>query len=72
MALENVGQITLGLVLVIASSYYIFDRVARYHYMMDVFIAVLIFGAGLIYLYSHVGKKSGKMDLQVKEVSMGH
>ncbi len=71
MVLENAAQVTLGLVVVVASSYYIFDRLARYHYMVDVFIAVIILSAGLIYLYAHLGKKSGKYTLGVKEVAMG-
>jgi hypothetical protein len=57
MAIKNVQQITLGLVVVILSSYYLYDQLARFSYMSDVFIAVIVFAAGLIYLYSNLSVK---------------
>jgi len=54
MGLKNSQEVTLGLAIVLLSSYYIYDRVARYNYMSDVFIAVIILVGGIIYLYSHL------------------
>ena len=54
MGLKNSKEVTLGLAIVLMSSYYIYDRVARYNYMSDVFIAVIVLVGGIIYLYSHL------------------
>ncbi len=54
MGIKNAQKVTLGLAIVVLSFYYIYDRLARFNYMSDVFIAVIVLSAGLIYLYSNL------------------
>ncbi len=46
----------IALVIVVASFMYIYDTLTRYT-KISVLLAVLVFGAGLIYLFSNVWKR---------------
>jgi len=63
-------NVTIGLLLVVFSFYYWFFHLWD-EQMVDVIIAVFVFAVGVAIVYSNVDRPSGKMDLQVKEVSMG-
>jgi len=49
-------EIVISLVVVVASFMYIYDALTRYT-KVDVLLAVLIFGAGLIYLFNNIWGK---------------
>jgi len=46
----------IALAIVVASFMYIYDALTRYT-KIDVLLAVLVFGAGLIYLFSSIWRK---------------
>ena len=60
MAEEALGnktvEIVIALAVIVASFMYIYDALTR-RVQLDVLLAVLVFGAGLIYLFSNVWKK---------------
>ena len=49
-------EMVIALIIVVASFMYIYDALTR-RVQVDVLLAVLIFGAGLIYLFSSIWKK---------------
>ena len=49
-------ETVIALIIVVASFMYLYDVLTRYT-KIDVLLAVLIFGAGLIYLFSNIWKK---------------
>ena len=69
-ASEKLVSVSLGLILVMGSFYYWFFRLWDER-LIDVIIAIVIFGIGIAVVYSNIDRPSGKMDLQVKELSMG-
>lgn len=46
----------IALIVVVASFMYIYDTLTRYT-KLDVLLAVLVFGAALVYLFSNVWKR---------------
>jgi len=57
MAEENkkgakVINITISLIIVVLSMIFLFERLVQQEHMTDVFLAILVFGIGLIYMYS--------------------
>jgi len=46
----------VALIVVVASFMYVYDSLTRYT-KIDVLLAVLVFGAGLVYLFSNVWNK---------------
>lgn len=53
---RKTAETVIALVVVVASFMYIYDFLTRYT-KIDVLMAVLVFGAALIYLFSNVWKK---------------
>lgn len=49
-------EMVIALVVVVASFMYIYDALTRYT-KIDVLLAVLVFGASIIYLFSSIWKK---------------
>lgn len=49
-------EIVIALAVIVASFMYIYDALTR-RVQIDVLLAVLVFGAGLIYLFSSILKK---------------
>lgn len=49
-------ETVIALAIVVASFMYIYDMLTRYT-KIDVLLAVLVFGAGLIYLFSSIWRK---------------
>jgi hypothetical protein len=49
-------EMVIALAIVVASFMYIYDALTRYT-KVDVLLAVLVFGAGLIYLFSSIWRK---------------
>ena len=49
-------ETVIALAIVVASFMYIYDTLTRYT-KIDVLLAVLVFGAGLIYLFSSIWRK---------------
>jgi hypothetical protein len=49
-------ETVIALVVVVASFMYVYDALTRYT-KIDVLLAVLVFGAALIYLFSNIWKK---------------
>lgn len=58
-ALQISVETVVALAIIVGSFMYIYDVLTR-HSMIDVLIAMLIFGAGLIYLFSLIYGKAGK------------
>jgi len=58
-ALQVSVEMVIALVVIVASFMYIYDALTR-DFMVDVLAAVLVFGAGLIYLFSLVYGKGEK------------
>ncbi len=48
----KVVNMTIALVIVVLSMIFLFERLVQQEHMMDVFLAILVFGIGLIYMYS--------------------
>ena len=63
-------NVTIGLVMLVLGFYYWFFRLWE-EQLVDVIIAIFIFSLGVAIVYSNVDQPSGKLDLEVKEVSMG-
>ncbi|MFH1256641.1 MAG: hypothetical protein V1494_05100 [Candidatus Diapherotrites archaeon] len=63
---ENVPEITFSLAVIFVSVYYLFVRL-RAESLMNVFIAILVFAAGIVYLYSSLDTKSEAVTLKLKE-----
>lgn len=53
---SNTVETIIALIVVVASFMYIYDALTRYT-KTDVLIAVLVFGAALVYLFSNLWKK---------------
>ena len=49
-------EIVIALAVIVASFMYIYDALTR-RVQLDVLLAVLVFGAGLIYLFSSIWKR---------------
>ena len=56
MGESNTVEVAIALVVVVASFMYIYDALTRYT-KLDILLAVLVFGASLIYLFSNIWKK---------------
>ena len=52
----NTVEAVIALVVVVASFMYIYDSLTRYT-KLDVLLAVLVFGAGLVFLFNSIWKK---------------
>jgi len=52
----NTVEVIVALIVVVASFMYVYDSLTRYT-KIDVLLAVLVFGAGLVYLFSNVWNK---------------
>ena len=48
---SKAAQTTIGLIIVVISMIYIYERL-KFQHLTDVFLAVLIFGGALIYMYA--------------------
>ena len=48
----KVVNITIALIIVVLSMIFLFERLVKQEQMVDVFLAILVFGIGLIYMYS--------------------
>jgi len=53
---RKTAEMVVALVVLVASFMYIYDTLTRYT-KIDVLLAVLIFGASIIYLFSNIWKK---------------
>ncbi len=53
---SNTVEIMIALVVVVASFMYIYDALTRWN-QLDVLLAVLAFGGGLVYLFSNIWGK---------------
>ena len=53
---RNTAEILVALVVVIASFMYIYDALTRIS-QLDVLLAVLAFGGGLVYLFSNIWQR---------------
>ena len=49
---SKVLNITISLIIVVLSMIFLFERLVQQEHMIDVFLAILVFGIGLIYMYS--------------------
>jgi len=49
---DRTVQLTIGLIIVVSTYMYIHEQLTRQH-LLDVLLAVLAFGVGLIFLYRH-------------------
>ena len=58
-ALQVSVEMVVALIVIVGTFMYIYDALVR-ETMLDVLFATLVFGAGLIYLYSLVSGKPGK------------
>ncbi|MBN2067523.1 MAG: hypothetical protein JW744_03585 [Candidatus Diapherotrites archaeon] len=56
MAGGNTAEILIALVIVVGSFMYVYDSLVRLS-QMDVLLAVLAFGGGLVYLFSNIWGK---------------
>ena len=48
----KVVNITIALIIVVLSMIFLYERLIQQEHMADVFLAILVFGVGLIYMYS--------------------
>ena len=53
---SNTAEIMVALVVVVASFMYVYDALTRISHL-DVLLAVLAFGGGLVYLFSNIWRK---------------
>lgn len=53
---RSTAETAIALLIVVASFMYVYDALTRYT-KIDVLLAVLVFGASLIYLFSNIWKK---------------
>jgi len=49
-------ELVIALAIVVVSFMYIYDALTS-RVMIDVLLAVLVFGAGLVYLFNNIGRK---------------
>lgn len=50
----KVLNITAALIIVVLSMIFLYDRVVEQEHLIDVFAVILVFGLGLIYMYSTI------------------
>jgi len=53
---RSTAETAIALLIVVASFMYIYDALTRYT-KIDVLLAVLVFGAALVYLFSNIWRK---------------